>query len=99
MSRAIDIGTGAGENFKIGASNLEFHHPENLPVRKNFPPAADAGFAPCYKARSGAVIFRIVGKRGVARTSRISELLKALPPEAFLSFDLDDGCAEPEVRS
>ena len=28
MSRAIDIGIGAGENFKIGASNLEFHHPE-----------------------------------------------------------------------
>lgn len=37
----------------------------------------------------------IFGKSGIGKTS----LLRTLPPDVTLFFDLDDGSPEPEVRS
>ena len=43
-----------------------------------------------------AVIF---GKSGIGKISQIAELIKSLPPSAFLTLGPDDDTPEPEVRS
>ena len=41
----------------------------------------------------------ISGKSGIGKTSQIAELIKSLPPSAFLTLGADDESSEPEVRS
>jgi len=41
----------------------------------------------------------ISGKSGIGKTSQIAELIKSLPPSAFLALGPDDRSPEPEVRS
>ena len=43
-----------------------------------------------------AVIF---GKSGIGKTSQIAELIKSLPPSAFLALGPDDESSGPEMRS
>jgi hypothetical protein len=45
------------------------------------------------------IAVRIHGKKGVGKTSQIAELIKSLPPSAFLTLGPDDVSSEPEVRS
>ena len=41
----------------------------------------------------------ISGKSGIGKTSQIAELIKSLPPSAFLALGPDDESSGPEVRS
>ena len=41
----------------------------------------------------------IFGKSSAGKTSQIAELIKSLPPSAFLALGPDDESSEPEVRS
>jgi ABC-type transport system involved in cytochrome bd biosynthesis fused ATPase/permease subunit len=41
----------------------------------------------------------ISGKSGIGKISQIAELIKSLPPSAFLTLGPDDDTPEPEVRS
>ncbi len=100
MSSPSDIGPGTLKNFKVGGSNLEFgSQPENLTNGKDFPSATPAGVGHPRKATTGTVVLRIMGKKGVAKTSSLSDLIKTLPPIVFLPLDSDDNTPEPEVRS
>ena len=41
----------------------------------------------------------ISGESGIGKISQIAELIKSLPPSAFLTLGPDDDTPEPEVRS
>jgi hypothetical protein len=50
-------------------------------------------------AERRGIKFVINGKSGIGKTSQIAELIKSLPPSAFLTLGTDDESSEPEVRS
>ena len=41
----------------------------------------------------------LTGISGIGKTSQIAQLIKSLPPSAFLALGPDDESSEPEVRS
>jgi hypothetical protein len=50
-------------------------------------------------AERRGIKFVILAKSDIGKTSQIAELIKSLPPSAFLTLGPDDESSEPEVRS
>lgn len=50
-------------------------------------------------AKRRGIKFVILAKSGIGKTSQIAELIKSIPPSAFLTLGPDEESSEPEVRS